>query len=222
MKWKNELSAENIRIWKERLVILVLLGVLVLVILLPVKENNDTGGMLWEGEKRAQTESAGESGEAAFQDEGSQGSGAGTDSAGTGETEAYVRQLERRLAQTLSYMEGVGAVKVMITLEDEGEAVVEKDVPNSRSILSEQDSAGGSRSTNEYESSETTIYRTEQNGTQIPYVVSRKRPQIAGIVVVAQGGGDSETVRDITGAIQALFGIEPHKIKVVKMISLEK
>ena len=38
---------------------------------------------------------------------------------------SYGKSLERRLEQVLADVEGVGKVKVMITLQDEGELVVE-------------------------------------------------------------------------------------------------
>ena len=44
-------------------------------------------------------------------------------------------------------------------------------------------------------------------------------PQVEGVAVSAEGGGNAKTVQNITEAIQALFGIEAHKIKIVKMIS---
>ena len=42
-------------------------------------------------------------------------------------------------------------------------------------------------------------------------------PEVSGVLVVAEGGDDPVTVREITEAVQALFGIEAHKIKVMKM-----
>mgnify|MGYP006875711212 CR=1 FL=1 len=37
------------------------------------------------------------------------------------------------------------------------------------------------------------------------------------VTVVAQGGGNAVVQKNITDVIQALFGVEAHKIKVVKM-----
>ena len=42
-------------------------------------------------------------------------------------------------------------------------------------------------------------------------------PEVLGVLVVAKGGDNPVTVREITEAVQALFGIEVHKIKVMKM-----
>lgn len=133
------------------------------------------------------------------------------------QTEAYARALEKRLEETLHCMEGAGAVKVMITLKSSEEAVVEKDVPVIRNSTVENDAEGGSRSVNEYSSSESTIYGTDQSGGSTPYVVKKMEPAVEGVVVIAQGGGNEKLCKNITEAIQALFGIEPHKIKVVKM-----
>lgn len=227
MKWKSKLSAEQIKIWKERILILVLSGVLLLVIFLPVEKADSgmwgSGGILGETEG----ETAQEPGQGGTDEEGKdtamrQGADeSGYDMTVTG-ADSYVETLELRLAKTLSCMDGVGAVKVMITLRDGGEEIVEKDMPSSRSITTENDGDGGSRNVNEYEGEEVTIYYTESDGSQTPYVVNRKEPQIGGIVVVAQGGGNKKTAAEITGAIEALFDIEPHKIKVVRMTTLGK
>lgn len=48
-------------------------------------------------------------------------------------------------------------------------------------------------------------------------MVKEVSPVIEGVSVVAQGGGNPLIQKNITEVIQALFGIEVHKIKVVKM-----
>lgn len=41
--------------------------------------------------------------------------------------------------------------------------------------------------------------------------------KVTGVLICAQGAGDSVTVRKIQEAVMALFQIEAHKIKVMKM-----
>jgi stage III sporulation protein AG len=41
--------------------------------------------------------------------------------------------------------------------------------------------------------------------------------QVKGVLVIAQGGGDSRIQKEIMEAAQALFDIEAHKIKIMKM-----
>ena len=64
---------------------------------------------------------------------------------------------------------------------------------------------------------ENTVYEKNGSGQEKPYVSETMEPEVSGVLVVAEGGDDPVTVREITEAVQALFGIEAHKIKVMKM-----
>ena len=48
-------------------------------------------------------------------------------------------------------------------------------------------------------------------------MTSESNPQVEGVLVIAEGGDKSSVKEEIIGAAQALFGIEPHKIKIMKM-----
>ncbi len=135
------------------------------------------------------------------------------------ETEEYARYMENKLEQAISVMEGAGKVKVMVTVSASKELVVEKDRPVTRSNTVENDSEGGSRNVDEYDNTEETVYSKKSDGSASPYVVKTLQPVVEGVVVVAQGGDRQEVRKNITEAIVALFDIEPHKIKIVKMKS---
>jgi len=109
-------------------------------------------------------------------------------------------QLEERLEKVLNQVEGVGRTSVLITLKSDGKKLVEKDL-----------------STQENTREENTVYQKEQNGEESPYVTEETAPEISGVLVVAEGGGSGVIAAEITEAVQALFGIEAHKIKVMKM-----
>ena len=189
--WKKKLTKEN-------MAILALLGILLMVIALPVKK----------------TENARD--ETGLSDTGS-------DTMKTSETEkddgdgSYTQEVENRLEALLSGMDGVGEVKVMVTLSSSMEQVVEKDVPYSMDTTKETDSVGGSRDVVNSKQEETTVYVTDQAGNKTPYISKTLEPAIEGVTVVAQGGGNAVVQKNITDVIQALFGVEAHKIKVVKM-----
>lgn len=183
---------------KENMIVIILIGVLLLVIAIPVNP------------KKTKTEDIKQQPEDINQ--------SFTDSSVEENTDqSYVENLESRVEDILSSMEGVGNVKVMITLQSSQETIVEKDMPTSRSNISETDGSGGNRNTNEMDSQETTVYTTNQNGDKIPYVIKTKEPEIEGVTVVAQGGDNAVVQKNISEVIQALFHIELHKIKVVKM-----
>ncbi len=116
-------------------------------------------------------------------------------------TEAdYGSRMEQKLSEALSQVEGVGKVEVMLTFEGTGQKKVEKD-----------------RSYSEGESREETVYEEPSSSERIPYVASETNPKVEGVLVVAEGGGNSLVKQEILEAAQALFGIEPHKIKIMKM-----
>lgn len=141
-----------------------------------------------------------------------------TSSLGTEQNDAekYAAYLEEKLEDVLGEMEGVGKVKVMITLSDYGESIVEKDTIDVTNTISETDSNGGSRNTFEREIQSETVQIENDSGTY-PYVGKEILPTIEGIVVVAEGGGNATVVSQISKAAMALFPIEAHKIIVVKM-----
>ena len=126
-------------------------------------------------------------------------------------------QLEEQLTWALSQVEGVGEVEVMITLESTGTKVVEKDHPASSTSSEQTQEGGGTQNSTSADTDETTVYEKNADGAQTPYVISETLPQIRGVLVVAQGGSDPVIIRQIQEAVMALFQIEAHKIKIMKM-----
>ncbi|MDO5424464.1 MAG: stage III sporulation protein AG [Eubacteriales bacterium] len=128
-----------------------------------------------------------------------------------------VERLEERLEAALSKVEGVGKTKVMITMEATGEKIVEKDQQSSSRTTQENGGDGDSGSSQDADSSQSTVYERTQDGSEIPYVTQETALKIRGVLVVAEGGSNPVIVQNITEAVMALFGVEAHKIKVMKM-----
>ena len=186
---------------KENMVVFVLLGILLLVIAIPL----DKG----QGKEKEEENAAGEEQKHTEAEKNRLGV--------TDESMEYCFILEERIEELLSSMEGVGKVQAMVTVTSSRERIVEKDEPVSRSTVTETDGSGGSRSTNESNFEYETIYETDGEGNKIPYVIKQIEPEIQGITVVAQGGGNALVQKNISDVLEALFHIDAHKIKVVKM-----
>lgn len=149
---------------KEKLVVILLAGLLLLIIALPVKDR--------EGEETEKTPS-----------EEVQEADGGQD---------WQEKMEERLTRVLEQVKGVGKTEVFLTCESTEKKVVEKD---------END----------------TVYEKDARGNQSPYVTTEVYPKVTGVLVVAQGGDDPVIVQKIQEAVEALFQVEAHKIKVMKM-----
>lgn len=197
---------------RDNLIILVLSGILLFIIALPVEEKAGRTATDNTKAEAASLQGSAEKSSGAYavlqQDEKSQFAA---------ETDYdYVSYLEQKLEVTLKSVEGVGKVEVMLTLQSSEELVVEKDVPVSRSSTNETDSEGGNRVVSQMDSRETTIYRTDGSSSE-PYVVKTILPKVEGVLVVAEGAGSGTVNKNITEIVQALFGVEAHKVKVVTM-----
>ena len=133
-------------------------------------------------------------------------------------TDDQIRQsYEKQLESVLSQVEGVGTVQVAVAMESTGKKQVEKDSPEDTSTSSEKGDSGTERTSQTVTTGETTVYEDTGDGGQTPYISSSTYPEIRGVIVVAQGGGNPVIVQQIQEAVMALFHVEAHEIKVLKM-----
>lgn len=194
MKIQDFLKGKGWKKWKkDQWLILFLAGILLLVLALPAGSGENK-----EKEKR-------EAEQESFVQEETQ--------------EDYVKQLETRVKAVLGQIEGVGRVTVMITLQDGGESIVEKD--RSVTYSSTENKQDARENSVQQQTEESTVYEN-QTEEGAPFVTKENSPSVEGVLVVTQGGEDPLVQQNISEAIQALFGIEIHKIKVVKMKSYEE
>lgn len=179
---------------RDKWVLLVLAGLLLLVIIWPVDNGQKADGGLSGTETKA-----------------------GAAAAAVSDTpEDYARTMEERLTAILEKVEGAGQVQVMITVKSTSEQVLEKDEAYSESRSVQSGEGESSVTSNSVSRSEATVYDNGSSGGS-PYVIKELQPEVEGILVVAEGGGNENVVNEITYAVQVLFDVPVHKIKVVKM-----
>lgn len=196
MKWKL-----NLKSGKERWLMLLAVGLIVLILALPSGKGEesrkmDSGTPESSTSDPAQEEAAAASSKAVL---------------------TYEQQLEKRLEELLSRVDGVGKVEVMIVLKSSEEKVWWVDRDTSYSITQETDQSGGSRKVENQEVSEDTIL-SGQTGQEGPLLEKELKPEIGGVVVSAEGGGSPQVQAEISAAVEALFDVPSHKIKVLKRI----
>ncbi len=203
-KWK-ELCG---KIGKDRFLILIIGGLLLLVITYPLPSGSDgKNGQNGTGKNAVSQKS-----ETAVSESGQEIKGSSD----------YTAKTEARLAEILSNISGAGKVKVFISFGDYGTNVVEKDVSYTRNNEDRSGTDIQNTSTVNTENTETTIYTSDENGNEVPFVRKIMTPKVEGVLIVAEGGENQKVRGEMKEAIMALFGIEEHKIKVVKMKGEER
>jgi hypothetical protein len=186
--FKSFFKNHSFKQWdKTQWTILILAGILLMVIAIPTEEKRDREVTLEEREENVSLNE-----------------------------ESYAESLERRLQNKLSKIEGAGRVEVMITLENYGESVVEKDNADSTSRRVQEGAEGRNTTEETREVHMETVYQDADRGKE-PFVGSEKTPKIAGVLVVAQGADKTAVKQNISDAVMALFQIDVNRIKVVKM-----
>lgn len=116
----------------------------------------------------------------------------------------YEKELEEELEKTLSMVDGVGRIKVMITTSEGYENVLKND-----SKTEKYEESGSTRAIDE----EKTVLSDDGS----PIILKEIKPKIEGIIVVAEGGDNVLVKNSLINAIKALLGVEAHKIEILKM-----
>lgn len=186
---------------RNNLIVMVLAGILLMVIAIPAGDSKSG--------KETEKNSAWYQNENARCDETSQEEDTEWNES------AYIREMEERVETILSKMEGAGEVHVIITLRSTAEKIVEKDRPVDRTQTNKQDSQGGSRIINDMNAGESTVLRKD-GSVEEPYVTKTISPDVEGVVVMAQGADNAQIRKELSEAVQVLFGVEAHRVKVLK------
>ena len=117
----------------------------------------------------------------------------------SGVIDAYVIDLQDRLSKTLSKVEGVGKISVIITVDGGMETIV--------AVETVTKTSGDS----------VTVTETPVlvNGKTV--VLSEKYPEVIGVVIVAQGADSISVKNELTNATVSLLNINSKQIKILTM-----
>lgn len=120
-------------------------------------------------------------------------------------------QLEQKLQDVLSKIRGVGEVSVSVTLASGSRTEYAVNASTTVNTTNESDADGSEKNTTQSTSSDTIVF---EDNDESPVVVQESRPQVQGVLIVAEGGGDTEVCSQITAAVAALLDIPVNKITV--------
>lgn len=124
-----------------------------------------------------------------------------------------LEELCREMEEILSAIDGVGDLRLMLTLENDGEKKLAGD--------SSLQYSGPTASPDDYQRQSETVVLSQTGSGQEVVVVQQVNPHFRGALVVC-GGGDVPSVRlAVIEAVSALTGLGSDKISVVKSSGVE-
>lgn len=130
---------------------------------------------------------------------------------GTSETD-----LETRLEEILSQIQGVGEVKVLLNYSESSEVVAMYNETSRTSNTEETDTEGGTRTIQETDTQKDIIYQ-EEDGQKTPITQKIVQPKIEGAIITAKGASQANVKTNIIQAVEAVTGLATHKIQVFEM-----
>lgn len=130
--------------------------------------------------------------------------------------EASNTDLESRLEDILSKINGVGKVEVLINYSETEQVVAMYNENKKETATEEQDESGGTRIIKENDVQKDVIYQ-EKDGEKIPITQKTIMPKIEGTIITAEGAGSTEVQEKIINAVEGATGLASHKIQVFEM-----
>ena len=113
-------------------------------------------------------------------------------------------ELERRLMEVFSSIEGAGKVKVMVTLKAGNEIIVaqEERIKESNDGVDMENKV---------------VVLSQGNGVERPLILKEMYSEVEGIIIVAEGGDDIFVKNALSKGAQALLNVPAHKVEIFKM-----
>lgn len=128
----------------------------------------------------------------------------------------YETMQEEELQKILSCIEGVGRVEVDLRIAGSEIKIPAKDTSNKETVTEETDSEGGKRVNSELNDDDKVVMKNDDKGNS-PYIIETKKPEITGVIVVAEGAKDSKIKYEMTKAIASLYDISLESVSIFPM-----
>lgn len=128
----------------------------------------------------------------------------------------HERAETKELKDILTKIQGVGEVEVKLRFGGSEIKVPATDKDTQESKTEEIDSEGGKRVNKEITDGDKVVMKNDDNGNS-PYILETKKPEVIGVMVVAQGAEDSKIKYEISKAISSLYDISLEDVSIFPM-----
>lgn len=123
------------------------------------------------------------------------------------------KNTKNQLKEILETIIGVDDVSVVVNVDATSLKVYEKNKSNKNTTTEETDKEGGTRSVTD-QTSEEEIVMIKNGDKETPVVVQTKKPDIRGVLVVAQGVDNVQIKQTIIEAVTRVLDVPSHRVAV--------
>lgn len=138
---------------------------------------------------------------------------ASKDSSAKNTIDDYERDYENQLKEILETIIGVEDVSIVVNVDATSLKVFEKNKTKKDTTTEETDKEGGKRSVTD-QTSEEQIVMIRNGDKETPVVVQTKKPDIRGVLVVAQGVDNVQIKKTIIDAITRVLDVPSYRVAV--------
>lgn len=125
-------------------------------------------------------------------------------------------QIAQRLEGILSQISGAGNVKATVNLASTMEYEYAVNTSTNNKTTEERDQKGGNRRVTELnEDGQLVLVRKGEGSKELPVVRKEIKPQVQGVVVVAEGAENPEIKAQLMEAVQVYLNVAPHRVVVL-------
>ncbi|WP_027407751.1 stage III sporulation protein AG [Anoxybacteroides tepidamans] len=126
----------------------------------------------------------------------------------------YEKSYEEQLKSALEDIEGVGDVKVVVNVDATEIKVLEKNRVTQQQTTDETDREGGKRKIENHSFNEQVVI-VHDGEKETPVVVTTKKPDIRGVLVVAKGADNLQVKQWIVEAVTRVLNVPSYRVAVL-------
>lgn len=124
----------------------------------------------------------------------------------------YAAQLEKSLGGIIGSIQGVGRVRVMVTLDSGVQYVYEQNQKSTNNTTS-----GSSQLQQNTDTEQSTVLAQNGSGGEQPLIRTEMQPAVRGVVVVCDGGDDPVVKEQVLETVMTALGISASGISISPM-----
>lgn len=129
--------------------------------------------------------------------------------------EVYAEQMEQRINQLISSIDGVGSSNVLVTLENGVEYIYEKE--QTKSSMLNRDGSDGEKLQQNSDYNEKYVIINDSGGGKTALIRTTLEPKVRGVVIVCEGGDRAAIVEQITDVVTTAFHLNYSQVCVSKL-----